>query len=467
MTIAYADTITSLDPGSESGLSQGTTMPAEQIFETLVTRTGTDFQPEMAESWSQPDDHSWQFVIREESFSDGTPVTSADVKASLDRIRTGESPLAPALASVDTIETPDDRTVVITTKELDGTLLSTLSLAYISPAAGAEDPSFYAKPTGSGPFEVKSFEPSQELVLVRNDEYWGEPAKLDTLTMRYIPEASARLTALENGEIQATWSVSPDQATTLEGKDGIEVESVPGTKYWLAWFNNEREPFTDQRVRQALWHAIDLDEIVKTLLQGQGEVMTAPIPPSVFGYSEQEPYSYDPELAKQLLAEAGYPNGFDAKLPWPTGWSPGISEMVQAVASYWSAVGVNVELEEEGRGPWVEDLLALNWDMVVFENEVEFGDADGDLARIYRSTSKRLGYANLELDALFDKAKSSTDQTERADLYAQACAMMWEDAPGVFMANSPTIYAYRSGVQNFDASPTGRPSFAETSLTGD
>ncbi|QNO37823.1 ABC transporter substrate-binding protein [Protaetiibacter sp. SSC-01] len=419
--------------------------PMQHVLEPLVKRDGDSFEPWLAESWENPDDLTWVFTIRSDvKFSDGTVLTAEDARASLRRLIDTESPLAPLLAAVENIEATDDSTLTIETKTPLGTLLTTLSQILIGQGAVINDEAYWAKPIGTGPFVIDEFVADQRFALSRNDDYWGPETKLDTITYIGMPEEAARISALSTGEVDIIDGVSPDAIPEVQSLDSVTFESVPSYAIQYIWFNSSREPYTDVRVRQALWHALDLEQIVSDLYGDQASVAQAPVPQAVFGAAKLEPYTYDPELAKELLAEAGYPDGFSTTMQFSS--STGVPPFMQTVISYWAEIGVTVEPLPKEQAIWLDDLLALNWDMNVQSPSVTSGDADYHLGRLYVSSANRLGYANPEYDALVTAARESVDQQERISLYAEASKILWEDAPAIWAADQTANVAYRDYV---------------------
>ena len=446
LTVALASLPVNLDVLQNSAESK-IIGPMQHVLEPLVKRAGDDFEPWLAESWENPDDLTWVFTIRPDvAFSDGTVLTADDARASLQRLIDVESPLAPLLAAVESIEATDDSTLTISTSTPLGTLLTTLSQILIGQAAAIDDASYWAKPIGTGPFVIDEFVADTRFVLSKNPEYWGPETALDSITYLGMPEEAARISALSTGEVDLIEGVTPDSIPEVESLDGVTFESVPSYAIQYIWFNSSREPYTDPRVRQALWHALDLEQIISDLYGDQATVAQAPVPQAVFGAAKLEPYTYDPELAKELLAEAGYPDGFSTSVQFSS--STGVPPFIQTVISYWAEIGVNVEPLPKEHGIWLEDLLALNWDMNVQQPSVTTGDADYHLGRLYVGSANRLGYANPEYDALVAKARESVDQAERIALYAEASQILWEDAPAIWSADQTTNVAYRSNLGN-------------------
>jgi peptide/nickel transport system substrate-binding protein len=249
----------------------------------------------------------------------------------------------------------------------------------------------------------------------------------------------------------------------LQSNANIKVESVPGYTYFFVWLNSSRPPFTDKRVRQAMAYALDADKMVKDLLPGVAKRGTAPIASTVFGYSAQTPYNYDPAKAKQLLADAGLGGGFDAGVIWNPGSGPQDRELTQAMISYWNAIGARVKSQEMERAVWIDNLVKLNWDMDFQTNATTTGDADFTLGRLYHSRANRNGYKNAELDKLLDDAVASVDQNQRKDLYAQANKIIWDDAAGIFPFELLNVYASRKRVSGFV--PSASPVLSFTGVT--
>jgi peptide/nickel transport system substrate-binding protein len=457
------------DPHGTFGADRGTLTAARQIFDSLTVRdpASGEIKPGLATAWTTPDPTTWEFTLRPNvQFHDGTPVTSADVKASMERIVAQKGPLAPLWADVATIETPDNGTLRLKTKTPVGTVLTSASLLLVGPAGKIDQDGFFTKPIGSGPFRLKSWTPDAQMVLEANASHWAGVPGVASLTFKDIPEVAARVTALQTGEINFTWGLPPDQLPPLRNDSKLAFDTVPAYANFFVWFGAKREPFTDKRVRQAMWHALDLDGMVKGLLQGVGTRSQAPIPPTVFGFAPQTPYAYDPAKARQLLAEAGKPNGFETGLLWsPGNAGPQDREIAQAMISAWNAIGVKVKSVEQERAQWLKDLLALNWDMDFQTNSVITGDADFALRRLYTSSANRTGYANADLDKILNEAAATLDQKQRQDLYAQANKIIWEDAVGIFPFDIAENYIRRTTVRGFVPDPSQTPNFNKVSIS--
>lgn len=444
--------IVALDALGAQGAEEPTRIVARHVFDTLVVRdeASGEYLPSLATVWETPAPTNWLFTLRgDATFHDGSPVTAADVKASLEYLVAAKGPLAPLWAALDTIEAPDNTTVQITTKTPLGTVLANLALLAVAPGAQVGTDGFFSKPIGSGPFKVTSYAPDQELVLDANTGYWGGAPGIQTLRFRDIPEIAARVTALTTGEIDFTYQLPPDQLASLTDNKDLAISSKPSYRYYFIWMNAQKEAFKDTRVRQAMIYALDIGTMRETLLGDSAVQMDSPIPSTVFGYAPQQPYAYDPDKAKQLLTEAGFANGFETDMIWAPDSSPQDREIAQALFSYWNAVGIKVKDRQSERAQWLDDLLKLNWEMDFQTNGVITGDADFVLRRLYTSSANQTGYANPDLDKILDSAAATVDQNQRKELYGQACQIIWDDAVGIYPFTLVQTFIARSTVKGF------------------
>lgn len=462
LVVVLPRSLVALDPHGAQSAELATAVVSSHILDTLVGRDAVtgDLLPQLATSWAATNETTWTFTLREGvTFHDGSDFTSEDVKASLERVITLEGPLAPLWGSVTSVEAPDPLTVQILTSEPVGTVPVSATLLYIGPAAAMDNEGFFNQPYGLGPFKFVSWTPDSELIMEANEDYWGGSPALQQVVIRDILETAAQVTALETGEIQFAYGLAADQLPALQENDELTIDSTPSYGYYFNWFNSQREPFTDARVRQAMAYALDVEAMASALLPGVGQPALAPIPSTVFGYAAQEPYTYDPERAMSLLAEAGLPDGFETTLQWNPGSGPQDRELVLSMIAYWDAIGVTVENLEKERAIWLEDLLALNWDMNFQTSTVRTGDADFTLRRLYVSSANRNGYANEELDKILVDAAAASDQGERERLYGEACKIIWEEAVGIFPFELIENYVYRTGIRGFAPAPSGVPRF--------
>jgi len=457
LTVSLPARLVSLDPLGVSAAEEPTKVIAAHLFDKLIVRSpkGPAYLPGLATKWETPDPLTWVFTLRGGvKFHDGSPLTAADVKGSLERLIGLNGPWAPLWAAVDTVEAPNDGTVRIKTKTPLGTMLPNMSLLSVVPVGKVNQPGFFTRPIGSGPFRIVSYQPDNELVLEANPGYWGPAPGVRTLRFKDVPEIAARVTALITGEIDFTYGLPPDQLAALAARKDLRVVSAPSFTYYFIWMNCKREVFTDARVRQAMTYALDVNTMVTTLMKGIGRRMTAPIASTIFGYAPQRPYAYDPTGAKQLLAAAGRQNGFECTMIWNPDSGPQDRELAQALFSYWGAIGVRVRDGQSERAQWLDRNIHLDWDMDFQTIGDTTGDADYVLGRLYTTRANRNGYSNPRLDQVLDAAAQSVDQAKRKLLYAEACAIIWDNAVGIYPIELLQSFAYRQGVEGFVSNPS-------------
>jgi peptide/nickel transport system substrate-binding protein len=465
LTVATPGAIENLDPHGSASMETGTQLAARAIFSQLVASAGSgEFEGVLAEEWTSNDDASeWTITLREGvEYSDGTPVTAADVVASFERMVAAEGPLAGNFGGY-TVAAPDETTVVFTSETPDAAFLGKISSFFVTPQAASEE-GFFQEPIGSGPFVVESFAPGQSLKLAPNPGYWdGEPA-LDTLEFQSIPEISGRTTALQTGEVDVTWSLPDDQLATLKSDSNLTVETVPSPGVFTMWMNSSIPALQDPAVRRALWQAVDFESLISSLYPETGTPADAPVSPSVLGYAPQEPVTYDPDAAKAALDAAGF--DYNTVIRWQFS-KPEFRNFVDGVVSDLAEIGVTVEPIEKEQAVFLEDLLALNWDLNLQQIGSQGYDAATNLGRLYTCEANRMGYCNEELDQLLAAAGATADTEERESLYAQATEIIWNDSVGMYPMFVEQPYAYRNTVEGLELASDGLPYFDKVTVSGD
>lgn len=451
----------SIDPNGPLAIDGGTRVASMQLYSPLLETTGPgEFEAKAAEKWQVNDTATeFTFTLRDGiTFSDGSPITGADVAASFERTVAAKSPFSANFVNVGVKATDD--TVTFTPAAPDPALLAKLTGLMITPAGATED-SYQDKPVTSGPFKVESFTTGGDLVMVRNDKYWGDKPKVDRLTIRSIPEVAARVTALETGELDVIWGISDDQVTQLKSNSEVQIVSATGSNVLTMWMNASTPALAKAEVRRALWQAVDFDKKIKALYPESGEPADSVVAPAVFGYAPQKPVTYDPDAAKQALVDAGF--DFDTTLRFHFSQAQ-FRQWVDSVVSDLAAIGVKAEALEKEQAVYTEDLLALNWDI----NIQQFGtlglDASYNLGRLYPCAAKRTGYCNPELDNMLKLAGTSVDPEERKAAYADATELIWNEAVGMYPMFAKNVFATRATVSGFEPDGEGLPRFDTVSV---
>ncbi len=410
---------------------------------------------DLAESWSVSEDKlTWTFNLKQGvKFHNGKELTSADVKATFDRALNAEAGglrTTEIIKMFTSVEAPDPYTVTITTDAPYGpmeSLMCNMSLGimdadYIE-QYGLDLGTSAEGENGTGPFKVVSWERDQEIVVERFDEYFDTPAKLQTVVYTIIPEAASRVIALETGEVDVIDKPTDEDLARLEADtENFTVLRKPTISQRLFRFGCNDPIISNTKVRQAIVYAIDRQAIIDALFTGSGYPSTAPLAPVTFGYSDLGEIEQDLELAKSLLAEAGYPDGFDTKIVTTERYQNGI-ELAEIISQQLAEIGINAEIEV-----WEWSALSASWNGITadeFDQPIfimgagpSMRDADGGLRGLYTTSETGLNdrnygfYSNAEVDALIEQGMQETDQQKRVEIYKEAMEILYREDPVAF-----------------------------------
>lgn len=410
---------------------------------------------DLAESWSVSEDKlTWTFNLKQGvKFHNGKELTSADVKATFDRALNAEAGglrTTEIIKMFTAVEAPDPYTVTITTDGPYGpmeSLMCNMSLGimdadYIE-QYGLDLGTSAEGENGTGPFKVVSWERDQEIVVERFDDYFGTPAKLQTVVYTIIPEAASRVIALETGEVDVIDKPTDEDLARLEADtENFTVLRKPTISQRLFRFGCNDPIISNTKVRQAIVYAIDRQAIIDALFTGSAYPSTAPLAPVTFGYSDLGEIEQDLELAKSLLAEAGYPDGFDTKIVTTERYQNGI-ELAEIISQQLAEIGINAEIEV-----WEWSALSASWNGITadeFDQPIfimgagpSMRDADGGLRGLYTTSETGLNdrnygfYSNAEVDALIEQGMQETDQQKRVEIYKEAMEILYREDPVAF-----------------------------------
>jgi peptide/nickel transport system substrate-binding protein len=333
--------------------------------------------PMLAESWDRPDPRTWRFRLRRDvKFHNGEPFTSESVKATIEAMLNPEqmksqnvqisSQIAAGLRSIERVDTPDPHTAVIVTKTPFRPLPVNLSLLGMAPASAAKaGPSYVAHPVGTGPYKLVEYAPGSRVVLEANPAYWGPKPKFRRLTFRIMPENATRIAGLMSGELMGITNVPPDAIERIRGNKDLEVQSILTSRYTFLFLQNDRPPFNDRRVRLAVNHALNKEQINNGLYKGLARPAEAPMgPAAAFFNGGLRPYAFDLAKAKQLLAEAGYPNGLKITMGTPSGRFINDRQVGEASAAMLTRAGFSVDLRVEEWGTMLANMFARKYDAI-------------------------------------------------------------------------------------------------------
>ncbi len=464
---------------------------AKQVVETLVAfKPGTVIPiPGLAVRWEANDDSTvWTFYLRKGvKFHDGTPFNAEAVKFNYDRWNDKQNPyrgnkqFVPFTwvfggfkgegSVIDKVEVVDDYTVRFYLNKPVGFFPQMVAASYFgidSPTAVKADPDRYGTPdvgiVGTGPFVFKSWTIGDKVILERNENYWGEKAKVKTLVFRGIPEPTSRLAELRAGSIDIANNLSPEDYQTIKNDPNLVAVVQKGLNIGYLAFHQQNKPLDNLKVRQAIAMAVDWQAIVDAFYGGLGERATEFVPPAMWGRAgDIKPFTYDPEKAKQLLAEAGYPNGFETEIwymPVSRPYFPAPQPIAETIATYLADVGIKAKLKTEDWGTYLSDYDQGKFPMYMLGWSPDYPDPDNYLYTFFGPTSIKtnLGCETdvcKEIGDLILKARVTADLDQRKALYAKAQRLVHDNVLSIPVAHNNPLHATRKNVKNYIPSPLG------------
>ena len=445
VTIGVASDLQSFDPANNDSTASECIL--HNMFSHLYTQTaGGETIPDLAESYEILDDTTWQFKLKDGvTFSNGDKLTAADVKFSLERPATDtglrENQYFSVIAGVDVV---DDTTLNIRTFDPYPALLSLVSKAgseilpasYVESCGGMEG--FQKAPVGSGPYKFVSWAKDDSVVMEKNDTYFDDgniKRDFDRIIYKVIPEESTRVSELLTGGIDIAENVSPNEWERINSNNGTSVVFGNNARDFMILCNTKSDsPISDVRVRQALEYAIDKQLICDTILSGSGHPTRTRCPAGVFGHdaSLDNVQKYDPEKAKALLAEAGYPDGVSIKMTGITGRYVCDSDIEQAIVSMAAQVGINIDLELLEFSTWSEIVSSNKWtDMAFVCYGVGFMDGAYPMNLYTEAADAGMNWNNPEYEALFAAAKTNMNLDEREQQFKDCQQLVAEELPSI------------------------------------
>ncbi|OCG74231.1 ABC transporter substrate-binding protein [Microbacterium sediminis] len=415
----------------------------DNVYEGLVTRTqDNEIVPALASEYEiSADGLTYTFTLHEGvTFHGGGELTASDVVWSLNAVVEDAAYVGhDDLAGVASVEAPDDRTVVITLSEPNQNLLFTLT----GPAGlvfdEGDETDLKTSANGTGPFTLESWAQGDSITFQRNEGYWGEPAGVGTVTFRYIPDFQAGISAALDGSLDVLTPVQADLASQLDGVNGFELQRGRTTDKYVLAFNNAVAPLDDPRVREALRLAIDHDGLVEVI--GAGETQYGPIPSLDPGYEDlSEVAPFDPERARELLAEAGQEN-LQLQLTVPSFYGTAVSTFL---VSAFNDIGVDLTVEPVEFSTWLNDVYTNGDYELSMVNHVEPRDFGA-----WANPDYYFHYDNPEVQELYAAALAEVDADASADLLAEAARIVAEDHAADWLYTAEQITAVGAGVEGF------------------
>jgi len=474
LVMEIESTPTNLDP--RIGLDAYSERIDSLIFDDLLSRgDNLDVAPGLAERWEIPDALTYVFHLHHGvKFHDGRPLTARDVKWTIDSLLQGtvRSIKTAAFRFVDHIDTPDDYTVIFHLKEPDTPLLWSLSDGAVGIVPWGSGDEVARHPIGSGPFRFVSAETDKEVIIERNDDYWGEKPHLARVRFTVVPDATTEALELRKGSADVIINASfpADTVLTLEREPTLAVEQAPGTEMQYMGFNLRDPILKDVRVRQAIAYALDRRPIIKYLWRGQAQPARSILPPQSWAYNgDVATYDHDPDKARALLDAAGYPtvNGVRFHLTMKTSTTESTRLMVAVMQQQLREVGIVLDIRRFESATFFADvthglfqLYSLRW--IGGNEDPDIFELAFHSARTPPNGANRGYYSNPKVDVLIDRARREVDPKVRKPIYAELQRILAEELPYVDLWYLDNVLVHNKRVVNLKLNPAGNFDFLRT-----
>ncbi len=416
---------------------------------------------DLAESWEKSDDElTWTFKLRQGvKFHDGSEFKASDVKFSIEREK-NSARNAYMVEKIQEVVVDNDYQVTFKMAEPDGSLLYNLaqggSSMFSEAAVTAAGDKYAENPIGTGPMKYVEWVPNDHITLERFDDYYAGAQASKTVTFRVIPEGSSRTIALENGEVDVVGGVVAIDVSKVVENPNLEHQMVTNTGVEYLGFNFEREPFKDVRVRQAIAYAINKEDIVNVVLEGNGVVSNTVVGRPIPGCDTTvEGYPYNPEKAKELLAEAGFPDGFKTTIKTSGDTRNQEAVLIQANLA---EVGIEAEIILLDWGAYLESINGGDMDTYIISWGNPTMDPAESLNPLFNTknwgpTGNRMHYSNAEVDALLNELMAVSDMDRRLELSSEIQHKVVADAPWATLFCKNNCLAYRKGLKGLKVMP--------------
>ncbi|WP_432357152.1 glutathione ABC transporter substrate-binding protein [Sporosarcina sp. UB5] len=475
LVLAILSDASSLDPAGSNDVPSSVVQA--NIYETLVKRDDDNsIVAGLAEEWKAVDDTTYEFKLRKGvKFHDGEPFTADVVKMNLDRIRDAEvaSPRYFLFEMISDVIVVDEHTVQIKTEYPFAPLLAHLShngggmvspksieADYAAMKSGKDAGSVIGtNPVGTGYFKFDKWEPGAEIKLVKNEDYWGDKAHVDSVTFKVIPESPVRNADLEAGYVHIADPIQPNEVAGINAGDFARVNQKASSSLAYLGFNSEKEPFNDPKVRRAVSMLVNKDDISEGVYDGFGIPAKGPLAPGIFGYNEDaKPIEYNVEEAKKLLKEAGYENGFKSSI-W-TNDNPQRQQIAVLMQEELKKVNIEVEIEVMEFGAYLEKTANGEHDMFILGWSNPTGDADYGMYALFHSSQhgspgNRSFYTNPEVDKLLEEGRRESDPDERIKIYNKVQEHLIEDAPMAYLIHTEYLTGVSNKIRGFTIDTSG------------
>jgi peptide/nickel transport system substrate-binding protein len=455
LTIALASEPNTFDPHLVIG--RNTEIFIANVFDGLTSRDASaNILPNLATEWGFLGDGSaWQFKLRDGvTFHNGDPFTAESVKFTIERAINPETKatIAAQFLTIAGVDIVDASTVVIRTKQPDIMIPNRFGELYggmLSPShtMATDAATLATKPNGTGPFMLTEWVKGERLVLEANPSHWRGPASVSKITARPILEDAARIAALQAGEVDFISNVPYERITELRADPNLTVKTIATPRVFFVSMDPRVKPFDDVRVRQAMNYAVDVDAIISALYLGYATRLATAVPTAAFGYDASvTPYPYDPARARELLAEAGYPNGFSVEFDAFTGSIADHSRPAEAIVEYLRQVGIDVKMNMFEFGAFGPRRVA---NQVSPMHIYSIGNTYFEPAWVIKLMMQQnlgLHYRNDEVYALCNQAEATFEPSARIPIYSRVQQLLKDDAGFIFLFQNDAVFAMNNKV---------------------
>ncbi len=454
LIVGIPQDISELDPHYATGA--GIKEVLFNVFEGLVKPDASgNLIPAVASDYTISEDNKvYTFTLRDGiKFHDGSLVTVEDIKYSIDRNAgvDGSEPLISSFSNIESVNIVDDSHVEIVLKEANSEFLPLLTVAIIQ--ASNDNPS--TNPIGTGPYMYVSSSPQENFVVTRFDDYWGEPAYIKDVVFKVEANADAIVMDLEGGSVDMFARITSTQASQLS--DNFEIYEGTMNLVQALYLNNATEPFNDVKVRQALCYAINPQEIMDFVSDGAGTEIGSAMYPAFTKYYMPElndTYNTDTDKAKELLAEAGYPDGFEFTITVPSNYAQHV-DTAQVIAEELKAIGVTANIQEVEWNTWLSDVYSdKNYQSTVVGFDASTLSASALLARYVSTSSKNMfNFNSAAYDEAYANAQATNDDELKTQYYKECLTILSEEAANVYIQDLPEFVALNKKFTGYEFYP--------------
>jgi glutathione transport system substrate-binding protein len=477
ITVAIEQDFISLDPHDVGDTVS--IFGTRSMYEGLVGfDENMEIEPVLAEDYEVNEDSTeFTFTLREDvTFHDGEAFNAEAVEANFDRIIDEDMRANRNLLDLESIEVLDEYEIKFTLSQPFGAMMNKFAMILIaSPEALNTSDDLALNPVGTGAFKFEEWNQGDSMVVSKNEDYWGDlGTNVQEVTFRPVPENGSRVAMLQTGEADFIYPVPHNNAEELGNEENIVIEETPSTIARYVSINTQKEPFDDERVRQAMNHAVDQEAFISVVRNGYGEPLSSTMSSQTQHYAEQELYETDVEKAEELMAEAGYADGFTAEI-----WGNTASETntgMQFIEQQLAQIGIDLEVRSMEEATLNDSIYTpetaeeTDLQMWYVSWSPSSGDADGATRSLFHGEytppegANTAYYDNQQVSDWIDEANQTGDAEEQEEIYAEIQGTVYSEVPWIFLGSDTILSGYSSSLEGVYVLPDGSVSIRDANL---